>query len=121
MSGVIIKGKKLYRIPERAKVKGVCAGIAEYLDIPVRLVRVIVVLSMFFGLFMFTLIAYFGLAFVLEEMPDSLNRRGERTPTANELLDQLSRELNGGEENLRNMERYVTSETFSVRSRFRQL
>ncbi|WLS77009.1 envelope stress response membrane protein PspC [Erwinia pyri] len=121
MSGVTIKGKKLYRIPARGKVKGVCAGIADYLDIPVRLVRVIVVLSMFFGLFMFTLIAYFGLAFVLDEMPDNLQNNGERPPTAHELLDKLSRELNGGETSLRNMERYVTSETFSVRSRFRQL
>jgi len=120
MSGVTIKGKKLYCIPARGKVKGVCAGIADYLDIPVRLVRVIVVLSMFFGLFMFTLIAYFGLAFVLDEMPDNL-QKGEQAPTAHELLDKLSRELNGGETSLRNMERYVTSETFSVRSRFRQL
>lgn len=121
MSGVILKGKKLYRIPARGKVKGVCAGIADYFDIPVRLVRVIVVLSMFFGLFMFTLIAYFGLAFVLDEMPDNLRNKGERAPDAHELLDKLSRELNGGETSLRNMEQYVTSETFSVRSRFRQL
>lgn len=121
MSGVTIKGKKLYRIPARGKVKGVCAGVAEYLDIPVRLVRVIVVLSMFFGLCFFTLIAYFGLAFLLDEMPDELDRNGERAPTAHQLLDQLGAELNGGEASLRNMERYVTSETFSVRSRFRQL
>lgn len=122
MSGAIVKGKKLYRIPARGKVKGVCAGIAEYLDIPVRLVRVIVVLSMFFGLFFFTLVAYFGLAFVLDEMPESVSRnQGERAPTAQELLDRLSQQLSGSEASLRNMERYVTSETFSVRSRFRQL
>lgn len=121
MSGVTIKGKKLYRNPVKGKLKGVCAGVADYLDIPVRLVRVIVVLSMFFGLFMFTLIAYFGLAFLLDEKPDNLQNNGEKAPTAGELLDNLSRELNGGEASMRNMERYVTSETFSVRSRFRQL
>lgn len=38
-------GKKLWRIPQQGKVKGVCAGIAHYLEIPVTLVRVIVVLD----------------------------------------------------------------------------
>lgn len=122
MSTLFVKGKKLYRIPAQGKVKGVCAGIAEYLDIPVQLLRVIVVLSMFFGLFFFTLIAYFGLTLLLDEMPDNLRGdRGEETPGAQALLQQLSQQLNGCEASLRNMERYVTSETFSVRSRFRQL
>ncbi|CAO96687.1 envelope stress response membrane protein PspC [Erwinia tasmaniensis] len=112
--------KKLYRIPQQGKVKGVCAGIADYLNIPVRLVRVIVVLSMIFGLFVFTLVAYFALAMVLDEKP--FGEQGEdQSPSAHQLLDQLSYELNGGEQQLRQVERYVTSETFSVRSRFSQL
>ncbi|CAH0145988.1 envelope stress response membrane protein PspC [Erwinia aphidicola] len=111
---------KLYRIPQQGKLKGVCAGIADYLGIPVLLVRVIVVLSMFCGLFIFTLIAYFALAAVLDEMP--LSVQGQDKPlSAHQLLDELSAELNGGEQQLREVERYVTSETFSVRSRFRQL
>lgn len=114
-------GKKLYRIPSRGKVKGVCAGVADYLDIPVRLVRVIVVLSMIFGLFMVTTVVYFALAFILDEMPDSAAAAGQNAPTAHQLLEQLETELRGGETSLREMERYVTSETFSVRSRFRQL
>ncbi|WP_034915039.1 envelope stress response membrane protein PspC [Erwinia sp. 9145] len=121
MKTITYKGKRLYRDPARGKVKGVCAGVAEFLDIPVRLVRVIVILSMIFGLFMFTLIAYFALAFVLNEKPYGLDSQTQRRPTAHELLDRLSAELNGGEMPLRDMERYVTSETFSVRSRFRQL
>lgn len=120
MSGITIKGKKLYRIPSQGKLKGVCAGIADYLGIPVTLVRVIVVLSMFFGLFFFTLIAYFGLAFVLDEMPQGAEPR-EAPLSAQALLDQLDAELNGNEASVRDMERYVTSESFSVRSRFRQL
>lgn len=111
---------KLYRIPQQGKLKGVCAGIANYLDIPVRLVRVIVVLSMFFGLFVFTLVAYAALALVLDEMPQS---ELDNPPplNASQLLDELSRELRGGEQQLREVERYVTSETFTVRSRFSQL
>lgn len=111
---------KLYRIPHQGRLKGVCAGIAAYLGIPVLLVRVIVVLSLFCGLFVFTLIAYFLLAAVLDEMPDGME--GQDKPlSAHQLLDELSAELSGGERQLREVERYVTSETFSVRSRFRQL
>ncbi|YCI31122.1 envelope stress response membrane protein PspC [Erwinia sp. PK3-005] len=112
-------GKKMWRIPQQGKVKGVCAGIAHYLDIPVTLVRVIVVLSMIFGLFMFTLIAYIALSYVLEPMPPQAE---QATPLrADELLDALSDEMAQNEHKLRQLERYVTSETFSVRSRFRQL
>ncbi len=45
--------KKLWRIPQRGMVKGVCAGIAQHLDVPVKLVRLITVLAMIFGLFFF--------------------------------------------------------------------
>ena len=38
MGGVNLN-KKLWRIPQQGMVKGVCAGIAHYLDVPVKLVR----------------------------------------------------------------------------------
>ena len=37
MGGVNLN-KKLWRIPQQGMVKGVCAGIAHYLDVPVKLV-----------------------------------------------------------------------------------
>ena len=49
MGGVNLN-KKLWRIPQQGMVKGVCAGIAHYLDVPVKLVRILVVLSVFFHL-----------------------------------------------------------------------
>ncbi len=112
--------KKLYRIPAKGKVKGVCAGFAEYLDIPVWLVRTIVILSMIFGLFLLTLAAYFILAMILDEKPLTVNE-GAENMTTSQLLAQVGAELNAGERRLREMERYVTSETFNVRSRFSQL
>lgn len=117
---MMMKGRKLWRKPAEGKLMGVCAGLAEYLDIPVRLLRVIVVLSLFFGLFLFTVIAYFVLGFVLDEKPASVTEEA-RQPSASELLDQLERALQREEGSVRDMERYVTSETFSVRSRFRQI
>lgn len=112
--------RKLYCIPQQGKLKGVCAGLAEYLGVPVLLVRVIVVMSLFFGLFVLTIVGYILLAMLLPEMPAS--EQGQDKPlTAHQLLDELSAELNSGERELREVERYVTSETFSVRSRFSQL
>ena len=58
--------KKLWRIPQRGMVKGVCAGIAQHLDVPVKLVRLITVLAMIFGLFFFVLVAYIILTFALD-------------------------------------------------------
>lgn len=46
-------------------------------------------------------------------MPDNM-AFGEQLPSSSELLDEVDRELAG-------VERYVTSDTFTLRSRFRQL
>ena len=95
----------------------VCAGIAHYLDVPVKLVRIPVVLSIFFGLAFFTFVAYIVLTFVLDPMPDNVVS-GEQQPSSGELLDAVDRELAASEKRLREMERYVTSDTFTLRSRF---
>ncbi|QRG81034.1 MULTISPECIES: envelope stress response membrane protein PspC [Citrobacter] len=118
--GGINLNKKLWRIPQQGMVRGVCAGIANYLDVPVKLVRILVVLSIFFGLAFFTLVAYIILTFVLDPLPDNMTT-GEQSPSSGELLDAVDRELAAGEKRLREMERYVTSDTFTLRSRFRQL
>lgn len=46
MAGINLN-KKLWRIPQQGMVRGVCAGIANYFDVPVKLVRILVVLSIF--------------------------------------------------------------------------
>ena len=104
MAGINLN-KKLWRIPQQGMVRGVCAGIANYFDVPVKLVRILVVLSIFFGLALFTLVAYIILSFALDPMPDNM----------------AFGELAASETRLREMERYVTSDTFTLRSRFRQL
>ncbi|WAT02731.1 envelope stress response membrane protein PspC [Rouxiella chamberiensis] len=112
--------RKLYRVPEEGMLKGVCAGLSHYLGVPVKLLRLIVVLSMFFGLFMFTVVAYFLLAWLLEPVP-AQSFDDEQPASAHELLVEADRQLAAGEQRLREVERYVTSETFGVRSRFREL
>ncbi len=60
--------KKLYRIMEGKKVCGVCTGIAEYFQLDVNLVRLVVVvgtlMSAGVGLF-----GYIAAAFILPEKP----------------------------------------------------
>ncbi|RJT45638.1 envelope stress response membrane protein PspC [Rahnella woolbedingensis] len=112
--------KKLYRVPEEGVVKGVLAGLAHYLGVPVKLLRIMAVLSVFFGLFMFTLVAYIILSYVLDPVLAS-EYEDENAPSPRNLLEEADRELKASEQRLRQVERYVTSETFGVRSRFRQL
>ncbi|STI86413.1 phage shock protein C [Escherichia coli] len=64
--------------------------------------------------------AYIILSFALDPMPDNM-AFGEQLPSSSELLDEVDRELAASETRLREMERYVTSDTFTLRSRFRQL
>ncbi len=78
--------------------------------IPVKLVRILVVLSIFFGLALFTLVAYIILSFALDPMPDNM-AFGEQLPSSSELLDEVDRELAASETRLREMERYVTSDS----------
>ncbi|AIR01685.1 DNA-binding transcriptional activator PspC [Pluralibacter gergoviae] len=112
--------KKLWRIPQKGMVKGVCAGIADWLGVPVKLVRIATVLAAVCGLFFVVLAAYIVLTFALDPIPQS-ELYGDKKPTSGELLDAVDAELAAGEQRLREMERYVTSDTFSLRSRFRQL
>jgi len=65
-------------------------------------------------------VAYIVLTFVLDPLPENMND-SDAIPTSGELLDAVDAELAAGEKRLREMERYVTSDTFSLRSRFRQL
>lgn len=57
--------KKLYKISDQKKIAGVCAGIAEYLDIDVTVIRIItLVLILCLGT---GLLAYIACALI---MPD---------------------------------------------------
>ncbi|MEY8709311.1 DNA-binding transcriptional activator PspC [Mangrovibacter phragmitis] len=113
--------RKLWRNPQQGMIKGVCAGIAEYLDVPVKLVRAITVLSLFFGLFFFVVVAYIALTFALDPRPEGLQDEQEPVPDNHHLLAQADQLLGESERRLQAMERYITSDSFTLRSRFRQL
>ncbi|WP_226570492.1 envelope stress response membrane protein PspC [Mangrovibacter yixingensis] len=113
--------RKLWRNPQAGIVKGVCAGIADYFDVPVKLVRAITILSLFFGLFFFVVVAYIVLTFALDPRPESLPEEQDTMPDNHYLLAQADQLLGESERRLQSMERYITSDSFTLRSRFRQL
>lgn len=117
---------KLYRIPEEGVISGVCAGIARYTGIPVMLVRVLAILALFMGAFIITVAVYFLLAFILDEAPAAdasyySRAREQGYYSSKQVIEQLEGEIKRSEAKLRELERYVTSDTFKVESRFRRL
>ncbi len=76
--------------------------LAHYLDVPVKLVRVVAVLSIFFGLAFITLVAYIVLSFVLDPMPEG-ELAAEGAPTSSDLLNAVDEQLAAGEKRLREM------------------
>ncbi|SQI40996.1 Phage shock protein C [Leminorella richardii] len=111
---------KLYRIPEEGMISGVCAGIARYLGIPVVVVRILAVLALFFGFFFITVVVYFTMVFFLDSAPVAEASLHSRIPVR-QRIHQATLELEASERRLRELERYMTSETFQVESRFRRL
>jgi phage shock protein PspC (stress-responsive transcriptional regulator) len=68
-----MNGKTLYKDKEKASLAGVCAGVADYLDMDISLVRILTVV-----VFLFTgvpLVLYIVLAVVLPEKSEVYNDR----------------------------------------------
>lgn len=69
------KGRRLFKNPDKAKVCGVCAGLAEYFDFETWVIRVIA-----FSFLLFSggtaVIAYFVACFILDPKPGSKSNRG---------------------------------------------
>lgn len=59
--------KKLYKISSERKISGVCAGLAEYLNSDVTMIRIIALLLIIFAAPPTFLILYVACAFI---MPD---------------------------------------------------
>ncbi|WPA93543.1 envelope stress response membrane protein PspC [Providencia zhijiangensis] len=114
------RNRKLYRLTDKRVFGGVCSGLAEYLELPVSLVRALAVLALFmsFGL---TLIVYVVMCFFVEAAPSGYRSEQDIGPEVTTLLNQIDAQLQAGEMKLRQMERYVTSDTYTVNSKFRHL
>ncbi|MGX5173428.1 envelope stress response membrane protein PspC [Aliikangiella sp. IMCC44653] len=140
--------RKLYKLPDSAKICGVCAGIAEYFGFETWVVRIIAVSLLLLNWFNGTIIlAYFILNFILEPKPGSRSNKGcfgrKAKPQASEspdrpyrssvkevwqkgtdpktTLKQVSEKFAVAETKLRNIESFVTSKQFDLEKEFNKM
>jgi phage shock protein C len=118
---------RIYRDPARGWVAGVCAGIADYLDVGPSLVRLAAVLCLIF-FFVPTAVAYVAFALVLKPRPPALFSSADEESYFRGLRNDPGSTLRGIRERFGRLERrlaraeaLVTSDEFDLRRRFRDL
>ena len=77
--------RTLYRDPSRAKISGVCAGISDYFDLEVWVVRIIAVSALLLFQFFPVIFAYVVLHFIMEPKPGARRRRYGRKDYRNNI------------------------------------
>ncbi len=126
--------RELYRDTMNGKIGGVCAGLANYFNLEVWVVRILVISAGLLGGGFLVVLAYFAMMLMLEKQPYQYEQNiktqrdhtlkskpWEQGQTANDLLQTLERDLDKVDMRIRNMEAYVTSETFKVNREFNKL
>lgn len=63
--------KELHRDPEKGRIAGVCAGLAEYFGLETWLVRILTVTGFFLLAGPFMIVAYIAAWFILDKKPGS--------------------------------------------------
>lgn len=112
--------KGLRRIPERGVIAGVCAGICEYFDWNVRLLRAaLVIIFLFSGAFPL-LVIYAVLWYVME--PISAAQVGITPGTTRPAsMDEVKGRFTRLDERLRNIEECVSDREFELRRELKKL
>lgn len=121
--------KKLYRNRQKGIVGGVCAGLADYFELDVMLVRILFIVSVMVTL-QVAIIFYIVACFVLDNDPDTLtNREGKldqkfKLKSAHErksVLNSVHDRFGKVEDRIRRLEAYVTSSSFRIRDEINRL
>ena len=134
---------KLYRDGERGMIAGVCAGIADFFELDVRMLRIAVAVGAFF--FPSLIVAYIVLALLLKKRsaPDGNGAAGKRKrrkkkrarsehATATDFasseraapeatLSRVRRRFGDLDARLQPLEKYVTSERYRLDREFEDL
>lgn len=118
---------RLYRIPSRGVLFGVCAGIADYFGFDLTVTRVVVVVA---ALFSFPLvgISYLVLALLLPRKQHWGDERDEVDPLQrsvraepHSMLSSVRYRFRDLDSRLQRLEKYVTSNRFKLDREFRRL
>jgi phage shock protein C len=126
--------RELYRDPINGKLSGVCAGLANYFGLEVWLVRIMVISAALLGGSFLVILAYLAMTFMIEKQPsryvDELKSKQEHTlkqkpweqgQTPEFLLNTLESDFEKIERDVRNIEAYVTSDSFKVNREFKNM
>ncbi len=118
---------RLYRDRRHGMLFGVCAGIADYFDWDVWIVRLAAVIALMF-FFPFVLVAYLIAALALRHKPEKLYRdAGDEafwrsvSSRPDQTLSSLKQKFRELEQRLARMETQVTDEEFDLKRQFRDL
>lgn len=126
--------RELYRDPVNGKLTGVCAGIANYFEMEIWLVRILFISATLLGGLFLVVLAYVALTLMLEKQPLEYgqqrqqhnahklkSRHWQQGKSATQVVQNLQQDFAGLERSVRNMEAYVTSEAYKVNKAFRDL
>ncbi|RDE22722.1 envelope stress response membrane protein PspC [Motiliproteus coralliicola] len=124
--------RNLYRNPERGMLAGICAGLADYFDIPLWAARLIAI-SLFIFVTQLFVIAYIAGYFLLAKRPrrteQSEGAYGQKEehhlfqyqkPAAQRLKD-IHQRMQEIDRKLRRMEGYVTSKRYQFQREINDL
>lgn len=125
--------RNLYRDTKRGMLAGICAGLADYFNIPLWVARLIAI-SLFIFVTQLFVIAYIAGIFLLAKRPERIQHQDTESQQssrnhklfdyqkpASQRLKDIQERLRKLDEKLRGMEGYVTSKRFEVRSEINDL
>jgi phage shock protein C len=118
---------RLYRDTENARIAGVCAGIADYLGLERRMVRLAAVVCLFF-FSVPTFVTYLVLTMILPKRPARLYASHEEemfwrgvSAAPEDTVKTLRHKFGDVERRLAGIERAVTSPDFDLHRKFRDI
>ncbi|MXQ70503.1 envelope stress response membrane protein PspC [Aeromonas caviae] len=134
MNTVSREGRNLYRNPQRGKIAGVCAGLAEYFGVETWIVRLLAISGLIFAGFI-TFTAYIAAWFLLDKKPVTLYsqedaefsevrmkaRSWQAGVTPHQALARIGQELDALEPRVQRIEKLVTSKEFTLQREFSKL
>ncbi|MEX1222152.1 MAG: envelope stress response membrane protein PspC [Idiomarina sp.] len=127
------KKRTLYRSKSKAKLAGVCAGVAEYLGVEIWIVRVAFITGLVFSTGFFAVVYAAGWLILDKKPGDTGNNGGLHSPVElktkvyqageppKRAFQDISQELTELETKLRRMEKYVTSNEFQLNRELNRL
>jgi phage shock protein C len=122
-----ISPRRFYRNADKAKIAGVCAGLADYFGFNLKVTRLLAFISLLMAMPV-TLLVYFATVFLVPSAPDPAkqgnydpNFRQALRSSPGQTLGDVKRRYQSLDSRLARLERYVTSPKFNLDQEFKRL